>query len=105
MNLQTRTLKEIDNKPLGNNFSAMPEKKMSNNEFWQYDFFYKDKLIGKSRSGSIALTDGEYLAVENKDRNKKTGSIRVWNAVSKDWTEIKLNWFNYNYIVGWIEEK
>ena len=105
MNLQTRTLKEIDNEPLGNNFSAMPEKKMSNNEIWQYDFFYKDKLIGKNRAGSIALTDGEYLAVENKDRNKEIGSVRVWNAVSKDWAEIKLNWFNYNYIVGWIKGK
>lgn len=105
LNLQTRKLEEIDCYPLGNNFSAMPEKKMSNNEFWQSDFFYKGKTIGKNRGCYDALTDGDYLAVENKDRNKKTAAVRVWNAINKDWTEIKLNYYNYNYIVGWVEGK
>lgn len=105
LNLQTRKLEEINCEPLGNGFSAAPEEKMSNNEFWQFDFFHKGKPIGKNRGCFDAQTSGDYLAVEYKDRNKKIAAVKVWNAVSKDWTEIKINWHPRNFIVGWIEGK
>lgn len=105
MNLQTRKLEEINCEPLGNGFNAMTEEKMSNNEFWQSDFFYKGEPIGKNRGCSNAQTKGDYLAVEYKDRNKKIAAVKVWNAVSKNWTEIKINWHPQAFIIGWIEGK
>lgn len=105
MNLQTRKLREIDCYPLGNGFSAMLEEKMSSTEFWQADFFYKGKPIGKNRGCFDAQTNGDYLAIEYKDRNKKIAAVKVWNAFSKDWTNIKINWHHYSFIIGWIEGK
>jgi hypothetical protein len=108
INLQTRQTKKIDCPPLGNDFNAALEKQRSNTDFWQYDFFYKNKPIGKARGCYDASTKGDYLAVEYKDRGydrQPKAGIRIWNAVKKDWTNIEIRWHPKRFIIGWIEGK
>jgi hypothetical protein len=103
INVQTRKLSEIDCDPLGNGFSAAMEKKKSNESFWQYDFFYNGKAIGKKRQCYNAKTTKGYIAVEYADRNEKTASVGVWNDITKVWTNIPVKWHARSIIVGWIE--
>jgi hypothetical protein len=103
INLQTKKLAEIDCEPLGNGFSATFEKKKSNDNFWQYEFFYKGKLIGKNRKCFNAQTTKDFIAIEDADKYENVARIHVWNDIIKVWTNIDLKWHSGDLIIGWIE--